>query len=374
MTFKARLPPPTNPTVEETTKPKAFALELMQEPPNPEEDRLRLEKEKEWKRRQEEDARQRKLKEEEEEMNRRVQKMATDLKNREFTYDYAGSIIMVNPPKPERMPAYSQSVDFSIPEPVLDTSPKPKRRAQSKEPTMSVKPKKTPLSEVEFVRNLGTVQPPLMDSIKLNPGVVISEQGRVKRPPPDKNSKQTMSRAEYQQLLDQSFKEVSHTSPLPKKPASAVNSQDSQKKSSVTFSKKELLNELMDETEELDAQSKHGSDKMSKVSKKSKKEEELSLVDRFNMELLKAKDWGVNPQTREAVVPDRMPVRPNEKDLRETHGWRNRRPRDRPYADSSKARTRLPPPPLGQTMGHGLMQNGRNTVSPVRQVQEPVAE
>lgn len=47
VTFKARLPPPTNPTVEETTKPKAFALELMQEPPNPEEDRLRLEKEKE---------------------------------------------------------------------------------------------------------------------------------------------------------------------------------------------------------------------------------------------------------------------------------------------------------------------------------------
>lgn len=372
LTFKPRLPPPTNPTVEEPSKPKPFALELPQEPPNPEEDRLRVDKEKELKRKQEEEARQRKLKEEEEEMNRRVQKMATDLKNREFTYDYAGAIMLVNPPKAERMPPYSQTVDFTVPEPIADTSPKPKRRALTKDPASTVKPKKTPVSEIEFVRNLGTVQPPLLDSIKLNPGVVISEQGRVKRPPPEKNRKTTMTRSEYQLLVDQSIKEASATSPLPKKAASTVGSQESAKKSSVTFSKKELLNELMDEAEELDDQSRHGSDKMSRASKKSRKEEAFSPVDRFNMELLKAKDWGINPQGREPQVPDRLPVRPTAKDLRETYGVGNRRPRDRPFVDASKTRTRLPPPPLGQTMGHGLLQaNGKVIVKPE---EEPAAD
>ena len=33
-----------------------------------------------------------------EEILRRVQKMASDLKNTEFIYDYAGSILLVNPP------------------------------------------------------------------------------------------------------------------------------------------------------------------------------------------------------------------------------------------------------------------------------------
>jgi len=374
VTFKPRLQAPANPTVEEPSKPKPFPLELPQEPPNPEEDRLRVDKEKELKRRQEEEGRQRKLKEEEEEMNRRVQKMATDLKNRDFTYDYAGAIMLVNPPKAERMPAYSQTVDFAIPEPIADTSPKPKRRAQTKDPASTVKPKKTPLSEVEFVRNLGTVQPPLLDSIKLNPGVVISEQGRVKRPPPEKNRKTTMSRSEYQLLVDQSAKEASVVSPVPKKAASTVGSQESAKKSSVTFSKKELLNELMDEAEELDVQSKHGSDKMSRTSKKSRKEEQFSQVDRFNMELLKAKDWGINPQGREPAVPDRMPVRPTAKDLKETFGLGNRRSRDRPFADNSKGRTRLPPPPLGQTMGHGLLQANGKPVAISKLEEEPAAD
>lgn len=372
VTFKPRIPQPSNPTVEETSKPKAFPLELPQEPPNPEEDRLRVEKEKELKRRQEEEARQRKLKEEEDEMNRRVQKMATDLKNREFTYDYAGAILLVNPPKPERLPAYSQSVEFTIPQPVADVSPKAKRRPQIKEPSNTLKLKKTPLNELEFVRNLGTVQPPLLDSIKLNPGVVISEQGRVKHPPPDKNRKQTMSRAEYQLLVEQSIKEASQTAPAPKKAAATSASQESLKKSSVTFSQKELLNELMDEAEEVDAQSKHGSDKMSRTSKKSRKEELLSPIDRFNMELLRSKDWGINPQTREPAVPDRMPFRPTAKDLRETHGVKNRRPRDRPFVDMSKSKTRLPPPPLGHTMGHGLLRAG--DVSPTKPEEEPVAD
>ena len=190
------------PAVEEVLKP--FALDLPQELPNPEEDRLRVEKEKELKRRQEEDQRQRKMKEEEEEMLRRVQKMASDLKNREFTYDYAGSILLVNPPKAEKMPAYSQMVDFAIPEPPAEPTQKTRRRPQTKDITMTApKTKKTPASELDFVRNLGTVQPPLLDNIKLNQGVVISEQGRVKRFIPERGKKATMSRAEYQQLVEQ---------------------------------------------------------------------------------------------------------------------------------------------------------------------------
>lgn len=335
-----------------TEAPKPFTLDLPQEVPNPEEDRLRVEKEKELKRRQEEDQRQKKIKEEEEEMLRRVQKMATDLKNREFTYDYSGAIVLVNPPKAERMPAYSQMVDFTIPEPPAEPVQKVRRRPQTKDITMTApKQKKTPASELEFVRNLGTVQPPLLDNIKLNQGVVISEQGRVKRFIPERGKKATMSRTEYQQLVEQTESREEF-----EEPGKKVQSQmsESMKKSSVTFSKKDLLNELMDEEdEEEEVMSRRGSEKMSKASKKSRKEE-FSPVDKFNMELLKAKDWGVNPQSRGAQLPDRLPARPTSKDQQETHGVKPRKPRDRPFIDT-KTRTRLPPPPLGHSMGHGLI-------------------
>jgi len=58
----------------------------------------------------------------------------------------------------------------------------------------------------------------------------------------------------------------------------------------------------MEEDEEEEVISHRGSEKMSKSRK-----EEFSPVDKFNMELLKAKDWE-NPQTRQAQLPDKLPT------------------------------------------------------------------
>lgn len=345
---------------------RPFPLELPQELPNPEEDRLRIEKEKELKRRQEEDQRQKKIKEEEDEMFHRMQKMATDLKNREFTYDFAGTIVMVNPPKAEKMPPYSQTVEFALPEPPVEPTQRPRRRPQTKETTITApKAKKTPASELEFVRNLGTVQPPLLDNIKLSQGVVLTEQGKVKRFIPEKTKKMKMSRSEYMQIVEQAALQEDLEDNEKKGPASVA---ESGKKSAVTFSKRDLLNELMDqEDEEEEVMSRRGSEKMSKASKKSRKEE-FSPVDKFNMELLKARDWGVNPHTRGAQLPDKLPTRPSQRALQETHGTKSRKPRDRPFVDT-KLRTHLPPPPLGHTMGHGLL-TSRPTLSQPLAVQE----
>ena len=105
-----------------------------------------------------------------------------------------------------------------------------------------------------------------------------------------------MSRAEYQHLVEQierSLRTLAKQSAM----------DESMKKSSVTFSKKDLLNELMEDEEEV--MSRRGSEKMSKASKESRKEE-FSPVDKFNMELLK--DWeSTRGLARRSCPPDPLP-------------------------------------------------------------------
>ena len=123
------------------------------------------------------------------------------------------------------------------------------------------------------------------------------------------------------------------------------------KKSSVTFSKKDLLNELVEEDEE-EVMSRRGSERCRRPARSPGRRS--SPRGQVQYGTAEGEGLGVNPQTRQAQLPDKLPTRPTARDQRETHGSKLRKPRDRPFIDT-KARTRLPPPPLGHSMGHGLL-------------------
>jgi hypothetical protein len=98
--------------------------------------------------------------------------------------------------------------------------------------------------------------------------------------------------------------------------------------------------------------------------------------DRFNSEILKNKNWGLNPAGKEPRVVDRLPKKASTREIRELYGdmvkkpkdqpfmtnkelWDVqgpllKKPRDRPFIERIEKKTRMPPPPYGFTMINAL--------------------
>ena len=82
-------------------------------------------------------------------------------------------------------------------------------------------------------------------------------------------------------------------------------------------------------------------------------EDNRSEIDKFNMKILHAADWGQNPapsMNRNAKLSIK---KPNPKLQHYTHGLKAKNPRDRPNIERvGGRRTRDPPPKFGKTMVH----------------------
>ena len=117
---------------------------------------------------------------------KKIARMQQDLKSKEFTYDHNGRIIMVQGIKFDKMPPTAHKVKYELPEP--EEAKKPARRpgmgpkpatAGAKLPT--VRQKKAPVDEMEFVKNQNALQPPVYDVLVPAFGVTLKEVGgRVK--------------------------------------------------------------------------------------------------------------------------------------------------------------------------------------------------
>ncbi len=87
---------------------------------------------------------------------------------------------------------------------------------------------------------------------------------------------------------------------------------------------------------------------------------EKTAVDRFNIEVVE----GTGAFDRRSLGPILRGGKPTSRFIRASVGTEkgkyavgtpSRRPRERPYLNSTQYRTKLPPPPLGQSLGHGVL-------------------
>ena len=352
-----------------------------------EEEMIRTRKEREVKRKKEESDRMKKIRDEEVEKEKKMQKETEDIKNKSFTYDHRGKILYVNSVKYDSIPAMYTAVKYVSEEP-LQELPKPLVRKTQTRDFASVKRNKTaPHQEKEWVKNITSIQPPLIEAIKLSANVTFIEGPRVKYAQNLEDSK-TMSRKQYNALYQPKIDQTALNTGMPDKKSSMGSSVDSLKRS--PDSKGDLF-DIIPDFEDFNAAAETNQ-KGSPVNSPSRtaqqhgkiihygsgfKADELAgSSQKFNAEILKNKNWGLNPPIREPRLVERVPKRPDSKELRELYGdivkkpkdkpfitpqelWESRgpmvkKPRDRPNIERVEKKTRMPPPPYGFTMINAL--------------------
>lgn len=374
--------PKINNAIEETVLPVAIPQEkvLVSE----EEEMLRSRKEREMKRKKEEGERMKKMKDEEAEKEKKMQKEAEDMKNKAFTYDHKGKILFVNPVKYESIPPAYIAVRYVSEEPVREV-PKQTRNTASRGFASVKRTKTAPQQEKEWVKNITSIQPPLIEAIKLNANVTFIDGARVKYPQNIVEDSKTMTRKQYNTLYQPKL-EASAVSNMPDKKSSTVSSVDSLKKS--PDSKNDLF-DIIPDYEDFNAGSQKGNRATQSISPLRAQhgkiihygtgfqlDELAGPSQKFNAEILKNKNWGMNPPLKEPKHIERLPKRPDSKELRELYGdivkkpkdhpfitpqelWQSKglnikRPRDRPNIERIEKKTRMPPPPYGFTMVNAL--------------------
>jgi Domain of unknown function (DUF4639) len=354
--------------------------------PNDQEEILRAKKEKEIKRKKEEAERLKKIKDEEEEKEKKIVKETEDIKNKSFTYDHKGKIIFVAPVKYESLPNTLNIVRFMSQEPPKEEVKKPVKKTPVRE-FVSVKRIKTaPNQDQEFVKNITSIQPSLIDSIRLNVGVTLTDGSRTKVPGADAQMDyKTMSRKQYNQLY-QPKNIIIENNILSDKRSSSVSSDESLKQQ--LDSKKDPMDIIPDyeEFKAIDRSEKISSSvspirsnqygKVVYYGNNFELNQSAGPNEKFNAEILKNKNWGFNPPIRDPKIIERVPKRPSTRELRELYGniikkpkdkpfitpkelWESKgpmmkKPRDRPNIERVEKKTRMPPPPYGYTMANAL--------------------
>ncbi|CAG9321048.1 unnamed protein product [Blepharisma stoltei] len=376
-----------------------------------EEEQMRQRKEREMKRKRDEKERIRLRKEEEEEKEKKIVREAEDLKHKLFTYDSKGKIVLVNAIKYDTIPPTAMIMKYTLPVPVVEensSKDQKKPKKETKEFSIVKARKQAPLQEQEWVKNVTSVAPPIFDTIKLSAGVTVVEGSRTKYPNHQSSEKlKTMTRKEYRTLTDQhiptNYKDiVDNPRDNYDRKSSPQSSQESFKPGSNIQSKRDLLESIPDfdeenhDVEELteeDSMAEKPSVKLPKPDTRSKKDrilqygqsieetEEMNPVEKFNLSILRNKQWGTNPPFKQAFVPDKIPKKhPNSKEALQIYGdqikkpkdepfasikelWEKKstslkKPRDRPFIERVEKKKRMPPPPFGQTMVNAMPDSG----------------
>ena len=356
---------------------------------NEEEEFLRQMKEREMKKRREDAERLKKMKEEEVEKEKKLQKEVEDMKKKVFTYDHSGKIIYVNQVKFENLPENYNECKYVSQEPVVEENKVKPRKKSANEFTSVKRVKTAPMYEREWVKNLTSVQPSLIEAISLNPNVTYIEGNRTKYPPVEKSEEgRAMTRKEYV-MTYQAKQENVNFNERPEKTlkddrkSSTISSFESGRKG--MDSKKDIF-EIIPDYEELPKEKEdntrgnksvpparsmtHG--RIVQYGTGNKLDSSFGPTDKFNSEILNNRNWGVNPPLRDPIIIERRPMKPDLKQLRDVYGnilkkpkdvpfisaselWKVnekklKKPRDRPFIERIEKKTRMPAPPYGFTM------------------------
>lgn len=359
---------------------RPIPIETTEEEISEEEELMRQRKDRQHNRKKEELERMKQIKEEEDQRQRKLSKEAEELKKKPFTYDNKGQPIIINPPKLDKMPPMAMHTLFEI----QGTEQKVLKSRREQEMASARVKKQVPSAEQEWVKNMTSVQPPMIDSIKLAPGVTLIQDKQSKFAPLSTTLGTTLTRAQYRQTARREPL-LASSQPVLSKKETIVISQPSLRETPVEEELKEDLFEAIPEYEsviqEIEEEFIHSHRKVlvpahsqHKVTTYSKdfNSNEMTPIDRFNLEILANRNWGINPPTKQAFLPKNLPTRPSEKTLHETHAsilkkpkdqpfisskelWQVnnlRKPRDRPFIERVESKKHSPAPPLGHTMTH----------------------
>jgi hypothetical protein len=271
------------------------------------------------------------------------------MKNKPFTYDSNGDMIWVQPLQAEKLPSANPSLSFvlrqefpSIPTEELVT---PRRKSTSKEkPTPKQKSKHAKGKDMEFVdtfKKLGMQQPSMYESMNMAPGVHLFERGRTKQGEGQQGSDAApgdrMTRRQYENSVKSSAGGPSQFSQGGEAAVAAINVQPVQE----------------NVVEEPGA----GIDTLAPLKMRSSQ----IGVQAANL----VASGGVVPQPPSTPRPDskqRVPPPPAARRViskQSALGIFAMSPRERvPTGTGSRYPSCPPPPPLGATMGHGLIPQG----------------
>jgi hypothetical protein len=340
---------------------------------NRDEEEVRAKKEGENRRRDDE-IRELQKKESMMEEQKRLAKQTQDLKNKNFTYNYDGTLVIVNQPKMEKLPPVAYSAACSIGQNIKDLIPSSKKKGSSG-PLAPVKSKQRKVAEQEkeFLNKLLQTAPPVFDSFNPAPGVLLIEGGKTKQNPKLKqnftmtdgtlslsNSTGTirLSRSEYLQITRGGNLSRQNIDKDKKAMNDQLRSLDSDgaknwsikvdgvkefdpkeknmRKMMDTASKDVQINyknfeHLVKAADEIKMNSLLKVDEKAQTSKNSTMivdEFKKTPIDEFNMEIMNAKDWGKNVVMSTSVVANTLP-KPTSKIFKQTMGVKSKYPRER---------------------------------------------
>eukprot|EP00357_Protocruzia_adherens_P032498 CAMPEP_0115017218 /NCGR_PEP_ID=MMETSP0216-20121206/27964_1 /TAXON_ID=223996 /ORGANISM="Protocruzia adherens, Strain Boccale" /LENGTH=580 /DNA_ID=CAMNT_0002387949 /DNA_START=39 /DNA_END=1781 /DNA_ORIENTATION=+ len=407
---KARIPKKTLDTsVAELPQPVGIKVE---ETPEIDENELQLRKYKEMELQRKRDETQQKKQREEQEIEekRKNAKIASDLKKKDFTYDNQGNLLIITKVNPDKLPrdSYTVKYDFTA---GGDIAKEPTRSFGNRSTTSKTSSKKisqTPklsherklmqtLAYREEERN-EDARGTSFEVFQPADGVKMSEDGKTKEGSMIQRIDSRMTRKEYRTMTeDQALKkkwddekrqkkaekEKEKLPPIKKATnpnMAAVTASTMMGGRSIQLKNEELLkkmNEMASATYTtyqgdrsqlsglgggLGGTSWMSSDRVKRFSDQNNvdpNDPNTSEVDKFNMELSKNPNWGSERASgRVAELPKKPRRKPGFKEQHRALGAMKKLPRDRTNVEKKGPRRHMAAPPLGKTMGHGIIHEG----------------
>ena len=311
------------------------------------------------------------------ELSKKLEKEAELLKDKQITFDYSGKVIIVSKPELGDIFEMNTPVRFSSLEPISEYKSQKIIKKQRNHLTVIKKPARTQAEEKLWVKNMLLRASPLLDNIELSPNVTLHDGQKTKLPPNEKNLQ--MTRKYYLSATNNRIKSTQKSS--------SVCSGNSNVK--VANEGKDFFENIPDYDNENFVQTQHSRfvKSISPISKvphgrvvnylSDKNLVPATPHDYFNLEILNAQLWGMNPPQKTPKVVQRKPAKIGPNEMREIFGnivkkpkdhpfispeelWKNKseiikKPKDRPYIDKVVRRKKNPAPPYGQTMFNGII-------------------
>mmetsp|Transcript_33597 Transcript_33597/g.38177 ORF Transcript_33597/g.38177 Transcript_33597/m.38177 type:complete len:572 (-) Transcript_33597:316-2031(-) len=376
-----------------------LAIELDDENDNDEmEEQLRKQKDKENLRRKEELETRKKREEEEAENERRLAKVAADLKSKEFTYDNAGRIMMVTHVKPEKLPPTNYLVRFDMPSEEDEEKRAKKKEKKRTSLVMEKSASKGVLKKRQSTKSQTLLGDSVFALLQPNSGVRMMEAGRLKQGSMTARVENKMSRKDYNDLTQASrvkYEEARRREKGESMPTTMLSDdKDKHKLSLPTLRKTNLSLESMDRADPLKSVQVKNEDLLKRINEMNvgqttwipgtdantttskgmsktfgagrvRRAEDLdpndtvaTAIDKFNMEILANSSWGLE-RTSGSFRPGSKNPKTKKKDVIKALGNVKKLPRERNVMGNlALSHKHLPAPPLGRTMGHGIIHEG----------------
>lgn len=282
------------------------------------EDMLREYKIREEKRKRDAEEERRRRELDEAEKAAKLEKFREELAKKQITYDSQGQVLFVQPPNVNKLPPGVVSTGWREKMEIIKAEPKKGAKARSTARRGKAKARRPKDDKDQFTDTFSRLthsQPSAFEVMQLAEGVDLAQTYPAKRskkgPTPDVGGK--MTRAGYRSLVEEGQQSAWQPS----------------------------MNDSIDEEATLSSG-------------------QLDPQDDFNQQILKTdpSSWGRNPplDPEQRETAESAPATVHDwKFKREAVGNLERMPRDRVAELGSTSGWRLPQPPLGATMGHGIL-------------------